>query len=108
MALPIDVSSENFATVVVDSEVMVLAEFWAPWCGPCKAMRPVLDQIAKRHDGELQVVRINIEQEEELAERFAIASIPAMKLLSAGKVVSELMGARATPQVELWLSQQRE
>jgi thioredoxin 1 len=82
---------ENFAEVVLQSDVPVLVDFYADWCGPCRALAPVLDELA-RETGDAKIVKVNVDQSPELAARYGIASIPNLKVFQDGKVVDEQSG----------------
>lgn len=97
MSNPINVNGvENFKKEVLMSELPVLVDFWAPWCGPCQMMAPVLEELAKQFEGKLKIVKIDTEQTENqnLAYEYNIQSIPNMKLFKAGVVVQDYIGFR--------------
>lgn len=97
MLRPIDVIGKtSFEKAVLESDVPVLVDFWAPWCVPCQMMAPVLEDIAKEYEGKLRVVKINTEETENqgLAQLFGIRSIPNLKLFKGGKVVRDFIGFR--------------
>ena len=94
-----EVTTASFEQDVLNADKPVLVDFRAAWCGPCRAVSPILEQI----DGEtekLDVVKVNVDQEPDLAMRYNITSIPAMKLFQGGAVVKELIGARPKPAIE--------
>jgi thioredoxin 1 len=92
--LPITITTDRFETDVLASDIPVLIDFWAPWCGPCRAVAPVLDDIAKEYDGRLKVAKVNIDEEPAIAQAFGVQSIPTLVVLEGRKVVSAAAGAR--------------
>jgi putative thioredoxin len=95
----------DFQTDVLEQSksIPVLVDFWAPWCGPCRTLAPVLERLAERHAGKWQLVKINTEEFPEIAERFGIRSIPNVKLFADGAVIDEFSGALPDYQIEQWL-----
>lgn len=87
----IEVTKDNFKTEVLGSDKPVIADFYADWCGPCRMMRPVLDQLAEER-GDIKVVSINIDDEDELAEEYEISSIPCLVVFKGGKEVNRNIG----------------
>ncbi len=86
-------TDRTFAVEVEASPVPVLVDFWAPWCAPCRMVAPILDDLAARHRGRLKVVKVNVDESPEVASRFAVSSIPALKIFKNGTVVDEAVGA---------------
>ena len=93
-----NLNQENFHREVMESEKPVLLDFWAPWCGPCRMVVPIIDQIADEHP-ELKVAKINVDEETELAQQFRVMSIPALFVLKDGKVVNQSVGAKSMEQI---------
>ena len=97
MSNALELNQNNFEAEVLNSEIPVLVDFWAPWCGPCKMMSPILDELAKDMVGKIKVAKVNTEEadNQDLAAKYEIQSIPNMKLFKDGKVVTEFVGLRA-------------
>lgn len=87
------IGKHNFHDEVLKSEKKVLLDFWAPWCGPCRMVSPVIDEIAAER-ADIKVGKINVDQEPELAQRFGVMSIPTLVVMQGGRVVNQAMGAR--------------
>ncbi|WP_449276769.1 thioredoxin [Leucobacter sp. GX24907] len=100
MSATINVTESTFETEVLQSEVPVLVDFWAAWCGPCRAVAPVLEQIADEQDGKLRIVKVNVDENPALAQQYRITSIPAMKVFKGGEEVREIIGAMPKPMIE--------
>ena len=94
----ININGSNFEQEVMNSEKPVLLDFWAPWCGPCRMVSPVVDEIAAEHP-ELKVGKVNVDEEPVLAARFGVMSIPALFVVKEGKVVNQALGARPKQQI---------
>jgi thioredoxin 1 len=96
MAKPIDLTNETFAQEVLQSDIPVLVDFWAPWCAPCRMMAPVLEDLAKDMEGKLKVAKLDVENpnHQQLAMEYGIQSIPNMKLFKGGKVAKDFIGFR--------------
>jgi thioredoxin 2 len=98
----VDTGSQDFDAEVAAS-VPVLIDLWAPWCGPCKMIEPVLHDLARSRAGEFKVVRVNVDEEPQIAERFQVRGIPLLVLMRDGAEVDRLAGAAPKPQLEAWL-----
>ncbi len=88
------ITRENFKKEVLESEMPVLLDFWASWCGPCKMVSPIIDQVAEEKKDTIKVGKINIDEEEELAEQFRIMSIPTLVVIKDGKIVESSVGVK--------------
>jgi thioredoxin 1 len=88
------VTDQDFDTVVMKSALPVLVDFWAPWCGPCKAMIPVMDEISKEYEGKLQVVKMNVDENTEVPGKYGVMSIPMFLIVNKGEVVDSFVGSK--------------
>ena len=94
------VTDATFQDDVLNSEKTILVDFWAEWCGPCRAVGPILDQIAVEHADKIEVVKLNVDENPQTAAKYQITSIPAMKVYQGGQVVKTVIGARPKPALE--------
>ena len=94
------VKTTDFDHEVLQSEKPVLVDFWAEWCGPCHAVAPVLDKIAAEHEGDLKLVKVNIDEEQDLAVRYGVQSIPTMILFKDGEPAAAAIGAEPKSALE--------
>ena len=100
----VEASESDFGLIVEQSSLPVLVEFWAPWCGPCRLVAPALEAASVKHAGRLKVVKVNVDQSPNVAQRFGAMSIPLMVLVRDGSELDRLVGAVPAPQLERWLS----
>lgn len=98
-SLVLEVTDESFQAEVLKSEIPVLVDFWAPWCGPCRAMAPIIEALAAEYAGKLKVVKVNLDDHAETAEGYEIQSIPTFLLFKAGDLKKEIVGG--VPKAEL-------
>ena len=94
----ISVNKNNFNQEVLNSDKPVLMDFWAPWCGPCRMVVPLVEEIAKERS-DIKVVKINVDEEQELAMQFGVMSIPTRVVMKNGKIVNQVTGARPKAQI---------
>ena len=97
------ITRENFENEVMKSDIPVLIDFWAPWCGPCRMMGPILEQLAEEYEGKAKVGKVNVDEEGELSQAFGVMSIPTIVLVKDGKIVKQAVGARPKAEVEAML-----
>jgi len=96
------ITKENFKAEVLNSEKPVLLDFWASWCGPCRMVGPILDEIAQERE-DIKVCKINVDEEPELAARYGIVSIPTLMVMEKGEIRNKSLGARPKAQIEAML-----
>jgi thioredoxin 2 len=101
----VDVSTSDFASSVEASPVPVLADFWAPWCGPCRIVAPAVEKVAADLAGKIKVVKINTDEQPELSNRFGVRSIPTLILFENGSEKDRVIGARPAPALRTWVDE---
>ena len=99
MTKPIDVSDSDFETQVIESESPVLVDFWAEWCGPCKMVAPVLEELAEEYSGQIKFTKVDVDTNHKTAVDYGIRSIPTLLVFKGGKPVDQLIGA--VPRAEI-------
>lgn len=101
----IKITNANFKKEVLESKQVVLIDFWASWCAPCRMLGPVIEQLALEYEGRVKVGKINVDEEVELAQKFQVMSIPTIILIKDGKVINRSIGVRPKEELESLLSE---
>ena len=100
----VEITDTNFEQEVIKSEIPVLIDFWAVWCGPCKAIAPIVEELASEYDGKLKVGKLDIDNNQEVSIKYGIRSIPTLLLFKDGKIVDQIVGAVPKAQILAKLS----
>ena len=100
MSEPLHVSDAEFEEKVLKSELPVIVDFWAPWCGPCRMVAPVLDKIAKDYDGKVVVAKVNTDEDAQWAQKYGVRGIPTMLFINGGEVIHQQVGALPEPMLK--------
>jgi len=98
-------NENNFADEVIKSDIPVMIDFYAEWCGPCRMMSPIVEQFAKDYDGKIKIGKINVDEESDLAMRFGVQSIPSFIFVKDGKVIDRITGALPKPVLKNYLDE---
>ncbi len=89
----VGLTEQSFQAEVIDNSGLVLVDFWAPWCGPCRMVAPVLEDLSREYDGKIKIVKVNVDESPKLAEEYRIRSIPTLLLFKNGETVDRIVGA---------------
>lgn len=100
-----EVNDQNFQAEVLDAKTPVLVDFWAPWCGPCRLIAPVVEELAKEYDGKLKVVKLNTDDNPQTGTNYHISGIPSLLLFKEGQVADQLVGAVPKNRIQDMVSQ---
>jgi len=103
--MAIQLSDANFEAEVLQSAQPVLVDFWAPWCGPCRAMGPVIDELAGEYNGQIKVAKMNVDENPSTPSRYGIRAIPTLILFKGGEVVEQITGAVSKSSIKEMLTQ---
>ena len=104
-AVPVNVSDPTFAGQVLQSNVPVLVDFWAPWCGPCHMVAPTLERLAQQYAGQIKIAKLNVDENPQTAQRYQAMSIPMLLMFKGGQPVGKLVGAHPQPNIEQLIRQ---
>ena len=105
MSEVLHINDADFESVVVNSDIPVLLDFWAPWCGPCKMIAPVLDELAPEFAGKVKIVKVNVDDNQATPAQFGVRSIPTLLLIKNGQVVATQVGALPKTQLANFINQ---
>jgi thioredoxin len=98
--MALSVNDANFENKVLKSEIPVLVDFWAPWCGPCQMVGPIIEEISKEYQGKLKVCKINVDEASSTASQYGVMSIPTLAIFKSGKTVDKITGAQSKSALE--------
>ncbi len=94
MAEPIELTEENFTSEVLEADIPVMIDFWAPWCGPCNMVSPIVESLANKYEGKIKVAKVNLDESPALASEYGVRSIPAIFIFNNGQVAERTVGVQ--------------
>jgi thioredoxin 1 len=100
MSKPVEVNEAKFDEMVLKAKIPVLVDFWAPWCGPCRMVAPLVDELANEYEGKVSFMKLNVDDSPKVASKYGVMSIPALIIFKNGQPVSNLVGFRPKPELK--------